>query len=231
MRGMNEADLDREGRARGRKFRSALATGVLGGALAALGFVFGQARSGDEATQAGVMAGIGIALVFGGLGYAWVTRPNDHRWRTEGAVEKHDRLQARRARQLWLFPLAMTAFLFPATLALQDILVGEGGLADYLSAVLPALYAWVVTAIALGWDRQSRDNRRYLDDELTRSLRARAVGAAFVVLMAGVTLALGLGLWRPELGIAALPFVLAAAGATAGIRFAWLDREAGRADG
>jgi hypothetical protein len=49
--------------------------------------------------------------------------------------------------------------------------------------------------------------------------------------MAGTTIALGLGLWRLETGLIALPFALAAAGATAGLRFAWLDREAGRDDG
>jgi hypothetical protein len=36
------------------------------------------------------------------------------------------------------------------------------------------------------------------------------------------------GLWRPEVGILTLPFVLAAGGASAGLRFAWLFREAGR---
>jgi hypothetical protein len=54
---------------------------------------------------------------------------------------------------------------------------------------------------------------------------------AFFVLMSGTTIALGLALWRPETGIVAIPFALAAAGATAGLRFAWLDREAGRDDG
>ena len=51
---------------------------------------------------------------------------------------------------------------------------------------------------------------------------------AFVVLMGGVTVALGLGLWRADYGVLALPYVLALGGASAGLRFAWLDREAGR---
>jgi hypothetical protein len=59
-------------------------------------------------------------------------------------------------------------------------------------------------------------------------LRSRAIAAAFIVLMAGGTVAFGLGLWRTDLGIAALPFILSAAGATAGIRYAWLDREYGK---
>ena len=34
-----------------------------------------------------------------------------------------------------------------------------------------------------------------------------------------------LGMWRPAVGVAALPYVLAAGGATAGLRFAWLDMD------
>jgi hypothetical protein len=83
-------------------------------------------------------------------------------------------------------------------------------------------------ALAMGWDGNSRKNRRYLEDELTEALRARAVVWAFGVLMAGGTVALCVGLWRPEMGVADLPFAMVAAGATAALRFALLDREAGR---
>ena len=58
---------------------------------------------------------------------------------------------------------------------------------------------------------------------------ARIVAAAgALALLGGVTVALGLGLWRAEYGVLALPYVLALGGASAGLRFAWLDREAGR---
>ena len=225
---MDDSDMRREERARRGKFVSALAATALGAAMAGVGFVIGSARTGDEATGWGVLAGIGAGLVLGGLILAWVTRPGARAWRTEPETLKRDRLQAQRARQLWLFPLVTLAFLFQSTLAVQDILAGEGNFADFLSAPLPVLYAWIIAAIAMGWDHQSRTHRRFMEDELTVVLRARAIGAAFVVLMAGATLAFGLGLWRPEMGVAALPFVLSAAGAAAGIRFAWLDREFGK---
>jgi MFS family permease len=223
-----ERDIRREERARRGKFVAALGTMALGAAMAGAGFVIGSERTGDEATGWGVLAGIGAGLIIGGLILAWATRPWAKGWRTEPEPLKRDRLQAQRARQLWIFPLVTLAFLFQSTLAVQDILAGEGALSDYLSAPLPVLYAWVVAAIAMGWDHQSRTHRRYLEDELTVVLRSRAIGAAFVVLMTGVTAAFALGLWRPEMGVAALPFVLSAAGATAGIRFAWLDREFGK---
>jgi hypothetical protein len=85
-----------------------------------------------------------------------------------------------------------------------------------------------VPAIVMGWDWNTRQHRRFLDDELTQAMRAQAMMLAFAVLMAGVTVAMVLGMWRPAVGVAALPYVLAIGGATAGLRFAWLDREAER---
>lgn len=228
MTAMDDRELHKEAKARQRKFRGALATIVLGAMMAGLGFVMGLARTGDEGTGWGVLAGVGVGLVFGGALFAWIKRPGETGWKTEGAQTKRDRLQAERARQLWLLPLVGVAFLLQSVNAIQEILAGEGGFASWLRALVPVLYAWVVAAIAMGWDHQSRTNRRFMEDELTAVLRARAIGAAFVVLMLGATIAFGLGLWRIDLGVIAMPFVLTAAGATAGIRFAWLDREYGK---
>ncbi len=230
MTAMIERDIEREARARRAKFRLALTLACIGAVATAAGFVVGSDRTGDAATGWGVLAGIGFSMIVGGAVYAWTSRPGDQRWRDERPQTRVDRLQASRAWQLWLFPMASLAFLVPGTLAIREILAGEGTFGDYLGVSLPVLYAWVVAAITLGWDHQSRTHRRFLEDELTQALRARAMIAAFGVLMAGATVAFGLGLWRAELGIAALPFALTAAGATAGIRFAWLDREAGRTD-
>jgi len=228
MTAMDDRELQKEARARRGKFTGGLAGIVLGAILSSVGFAIGSARSGDEATGWGVLAGVGAGLALGGMIIAWVKRPGAKGWRTETEPSKRDRLQAQRARQLWILPLVTAAFLIQSTLAVQDILAGEAGFADYISAPLPVLYAWVVAMITMGWDHQSRTQRRFMEDELTGLLRARAIGAAFVVLMAGATVAFVLGLWRAELGVAAMPFVLSAAGATAGIRFAWLDREFGK---
>ncbi|WP_150126062.1 hypothetical protein [Brevundimonas sp. LM2] len=225
---MDERDLEREGRGRRRKFVAGLLALGLGLTLAGLGFALAPSRSADAATQVGVLAGIGVGLAIGGAIIAWKTRPNDHRWHSETVAARRERLQAGRTQQLWLLPLASAAFLFQGTRGVTAILSGDGSWPDGISALLPVLYAWVAAAVAMGWDHRSRTERRFMEDELTLVLRARAVGLAFLVLMAGGTVALGLGLWRPSLAILALPFVLTAAGATAGIRFAWLDREAGR---
>lgn len=225
---MDDRDLDKEARARQRKFVGFLALAGVGAAMAAVGFTVGLPLEGDAATGWGVMAGAGAALVMLGAVCAFLYRATATGWRAETEPLKRDRLQAQRAWQLWLFPLVTVCFLVQSTFAVQDILAGEGGFGDYLGAVLPVIYAWVVASITMGWDHHSRTQRKYMEDELTGVLRARAVSAAFLVMMGGATIAFGLGLWRPELGIAALPFVMAAGGATAGIRFAWLDREYGK---
>lgn len=214
-----------EPRARSRKYWGALLAMGLGGLMVGLGFSLGAERTGDAATGWGVLAGVGVGVALGGAILAWLSRPGA---RTETDTLKRDRLQAHRARQLWILPIVNIAFLVQSTTAIQDILEGTGSIGDFITAPLPVLYAWVVALIAMGWDHQSRAQRRYMEDELTQALRARAIGAAFVVLLIGATVVFGLGLWRADLGVFAMPYALALAGATAGLRFAWLDREFGK---
>lgn len=220
---------DRSGRT---KFVLLLILVGLGAAMAGGGFAWGDGKTGDAATTAGVIAGMGAAFVVGGAICAWLYRPGGPRWTSDPTEPgRRDRLQGQRARQLAIIPSLSLMFLALALSAVHDILAGKGGFSDYLQLSLPVLYAWLTAAIVMGWDGGSRKNKRFLEDELTQSLRARSMILAFFVLMAGATVSLGLGLWRAEVGILSLPFVLAAGGASAGLRFAWLFREAGRDDG
>lgn len=221
---------DRPVRGRGWKFMAGLITAGLGAGMAGVGLNAGATRLGDvfSDANAGIVTGIGFGVFLVGLMIAWKLRPGGPASRGEDEPGKRERMQAQRVRQLWIFPIVTLAFLVQSTRSVQDILEGERSFGYFLGASLPVVYAWVVASITMGWDHQSRKNRRFLDDELTTVLRARAIGAAFVVLMLGATVAFGLGLWRIELGVMALPFALSAAGATAGIRFASLDREFGK---
>ena len=228
MTAMDDREMRKEARARRKKFATALATIILGGLIAGVGFAIGLYRTGEEATVWGVAAGLGVGLAMGGLFMAWIMRPGANGWRPETEPLKRDRLQTQRARQLWVFPMVAILMLTLAAWSTEDILSGRGELSDFLMIGLPVLYAWLILAVTMGWDGQSRKNRRFLEDELTQVLRARAMIAGFVVLMAGATVALGLGAWRPEVGVAALPFALTAGAVAAGIRFAWLDREFGK---
>ena len=211
--------------------RFRLAVGLTALCVAAVigGVAVGLGAEGDRAVAAGAVTGAGVVILFATLTMAWCARPGQS---TEALMQRQrttgDQLQTARTRQLVIFPFVMLAFMMQAHIAMEQVLAGGGNWGSYLQISLPVLYGWVVASIVLGWDWTTRKHRSLLDDELTQSLRARSTILAFVVLMGGATLALGLGLWRPAWGIAALPYVLAIGGATAGLRFAWLDREAGR---
>ncbi|WP_332678110.1 hypothetical protein [Brevundimonas sp.] len=192
------------------------------------GFMLGQGLEGDAATGAGVLTGVGFSCVLVGAVFAWRLRPGDRSWMSEAPQGKRDRLQAQRSSQLFMFPAVAVIFLALALEPVRHVMEGEGRLRDYLSILLPVLYAWVTAAIAMGWDHNSRQNRRFLEDELTIVIRARAMTAAFLVMMTGATAAFALFLVRPEFGAMGLLAALAAGGGTAGVRFAWLDREAGQ---
>ena len=225
---MDNQELAVAGRKRVRKYYSALALAILGVPAMGTGFVFGQGQTGDDATGWGVLAGVGFSFILAGAIFAWRMRPGDRSWMSEAPQTKRDRLQAQRSGQLWMFPAVAVIFLALSLDPIHRITGGEGRLRDFLWILLPVLYAWLTAAIVMGWDGNSRQNRRFLEDELTVVIRARAMTAAFVVLMIGATVTLSLFLVKPEFGAIALMVAIAAAGATAGVRFAWLDREAGK---
>ena len=224
---------DRPVRGRGWKFMAGFVVSGLGLGLAVVGLNPGATSLAGTLSDsnAGIVTGIGIGIFVIGLMIAWKLRPGGPASRGEDEPGRRERMQAQRSMLLWLFPIITLIFLYQSTRAIPLILAGEESLANYMSVLLPVIYAWLAASVTMGWDGNSRKNRRYLEDELTQVLRARAIVWAFLVLMSGTTIALGLGLWRLETGLIALPFALAAAGATAGLRFAWLDREAGRDDG
>lgn len=227
---MDDQEVARTRRERDGRFLGSLVTVVLGLLFLGTGIVLMQTRSGEDQTVDAIAIGIGIGIGFivKGVVTAWGSRPGDRRWMSEAPQRKRDRLQARRTRQLFLFPFAALLMLVVAFGGADDILAGEGETIDYVWGLLPVLYGWLCAAIVMGWDGQSRKNRRYLEDELTVAIRARAMTVAFFVLMTGATVALVLGLFRPTVGMMALTVALAAAGVTAGVRFAWLDREASK---
>ena len=202
--------------------------------LCGLGLIMGLSGAGmaladrwvDEAT-AGVIAGVGFGLFALGGFIAWMQRAGGPEAMT-GPGATRERMQAQRSVLLWTLPFLTTIFLYEGTRAVLAVHEGVAGPFDLLRAAVPVIYAWLAAAVVMGWDGNSRKNRKYLEDELTRALRARAVVWAFAVLLAGGTIAFGLGLWRPEMGVTAIPFALVAAGGTASLRFAWLDREAAR---
>ncbi|MDP3403672.1 MAG: hypothetical protein Q8S03_03210 [Brevundimonas sp.] len=209
-------------------YQVAIALMLAGVATFAAGVLGDRNAGSDVGNGWGFLAGFGVAGFFVGLVKLWIEHQIDLAGIEGGGARKRERMQAQRASMLWAMPIVTVLMLGLALEPAGDVLAGETVGRGYFWLSMPVLYAWFITATTMGWDVYSRKNRRFLDDELTRALRMRALTPAFTVLMAGVTIALVLGLVRPLLGIVALPFVLAAAAATAGIRFAWLEREAGK---
>lgn len=204
---------------------------VAGVVICAAGFIGGYGPGRTSSTAWGVLAGLGFATTLIGVVKLWLDHQIDLEAKDPGGAHKRERLQAQRAYQLWLFPVITVLLLGLSIEPLLAFLSGgpEGlDLSDVSRIAMPVLYAWIVPMIVMGWDAYSRKNRRFLDDELSRALRARAMTAGFVALMIGTTVAFGLGLIAPELGVAAMLFALTTGGAATGIRFAWLYCEAGK---
>lgn len=218
----------RDGMARRRYSRTGIGLTVAGVAACAIGFIGGDGSGGTSSTGWGVLAGIGFATAFIGVIKLWIDHQVDLEGTDPGGARKLERLQAQRAYQLWLFPVMAVVLLVASVEPLQNLSSGDLDFSDMTRLFAPLIYAWLVPTIVMGWDAYSKKNRRFLDDELSRSLRSRAMTAGFFVLMIGTTAAFGLGLWRPELGVAGALFAITAGGAATGVRFAWLYRDAGK---
>ncbi|MFN7128865.1 MAG: hypothetical protein ACK4OJ_07345 [Brevundimonas sp.] len=216
---------------RNRCWWTALALAAVGAAamVGGGGFAIVSGVEGDQATAAGVAAGVGFGLTLIGVIWAWSARPGQPIYvAASGEGARRDKLERARTQQLVMLPVVLLLFMAQAHRAMERILGGDHNLGAYVQVLLPVLYGWLIPLVVMGWDAHTRKNRRFLEDELTQQMRAKSMILAFVVLMTGITVALGLGLWRAQYGIMALPYVLALGGASAGLRFAWLDREAGR---
>ncbi|WP_339915596.1 hypothetical protein [uncultured Brevundimonas sp.] len=175
--------------------------------------------------------GGGLALMVGGavtVLAAW--RPRADRQALRARETRRDRTQRARARQLVGLSFGTVGMLIVSTLAVWRVTQGTGDRHDLMFAALAALMAWMVSLIVMGWDGGSRRDRKWLEDELTREWRGRAMALGFLVLLAGMSGLYLIGLWRPELAMIGFPAVLMGSGAAAGLRFAWLDHQAEAGD-
>ncbi|WP_125256454.1 hypothetical protein [Brevundimonas fluminis] len=205
-----------------RVFKPALVLALVGAMTGIVGWLAnrrGDVVIGDGLmTAAGVATGVGVtAALFAWAGYR-VGR------RLESASGRRDREQAARVWQLTILPMAMLAMTAAAMLAAERMVHGAADGLEWATAAVPALYALLLPVMVMNWDAHARKMRKYLDDELIRAMQARAIIAAFFVLMTGACGVYLLGLWRADWAVIALPAVLWAAASTASLRFAWLSR-------
>lgn len=180
----------------------------------------------------GVLVSDGIlisAAVTGGAGALTVLttiRSSADRARLAARETRRDRTQRIRRMRMVSMPFAGVGVVVLSLMAVSRIVVGEGDVGDFLWAALLPLCAWVVPLMVLGWDREGQRDRKWLEDELTREWRGRALSLGFLVLMGGMSGLYLIGLYRPEWAMLGFPVVLTGAAGAVGLRYAWLDGQA-----
>jgi hypothetical protein len=171
-----------------------------------------------------VAAAGGVAMLVGAI-LAWVSKPSEDRRRLDAVMTYRDRVQRNRTIQLFTMSLVVLIDVIMIIGFSGHLLAGRVG-----EAVVPLLMAvtlsWTIIMTVMEWDGGSRKMKKFLDDELSRHIRARATSLAFIVLMAGATLALAASVWAPKWTPLVLAFSLLASAGAAALRFALLDREA-----
>lgn len=217
-------------RARERRFRLALlGLGVGMGAVAG-GLVLMEEGAGAQQAWGLVVMPLALIASAGAGVLAWRWRPAAPGEPRADGLSRRDREQRARRSGLWATPWVLGLGLVVVTPAAWRLVQGSEALADWLWAGCGLLYAWIAPAMVMGWDGRSRKLRKFLEDEFTTALRARAMTAGFVALLAAMSGVYVLGLWRPEAAVAAMPVALAAGGLAAALRFALLDRAADAGD-
>ncbi|MBU4195765.1 MAG: hypothetical protein KKD26_02985 [Alphaproteobacteria bacterium] len=216
-----EAALARERRRR-RRHGFALVVFTLG--IVGIGALAASEDSGDAQWAMAVAAAGGVAMLVGAI-LAWFSKPGQDRRRLDAIMTYRDRVQRNRTIQLFTMSLVVLIEGIMIIGFSDDLLAGRVS-----EAVVPLLMAvtvsWIIVMTVMEWDGGSRKVKKFLDDELSRHIRARATGLAFIVLMAGATLALAASVWAPNWTPLVLAFSLLASAGAAALRFALLDREA-----
>lgn len=141
---------------------------------------------------------------------------------------RRDREQRARYGQMLTLSLSSAVFALISVLRGGDIIAGESELSAIMVVAAFAIMALTLPAMVMNWDGGARAMKRFLEDELTREFRARAMITGFWVLMPGVIGVWLAGLWLPEQAIVFMPLVLWAGAASACLRFALLHRAADR---
>lgn len=139
--------------------------------------------------------------------------------------------EAQRARVYGMLYTCILAFIFiPLGLsAAGDMVSGEGN-AVRAPTALAALFIPMVQILMLtGRDGGiTKKMRKYLDDEHTRTLRARACGTGLAVAMIAASGVYLIGLWRAEVAVVLMIPVLFAGSFAAVIHYGLLERKAER---
>ena len=198
------------------------ATAGLGGLLLATNGVGWMSVAGP------LLAFFGLLGVVASVAFAGRYLPNGDTVRVENARGGYrDMLQKKRAVSMALMPLTSLYLVYQGTLGAWNIANGQSDQSDWIMAGLSPLIGVFLLSMVAGLDNPGDQKmKRLLEDELTLSFRRDALNVALAVAMIGLIVVFGLGLWRAEAAVAALPGLMFVTASAAGLRYWQLDRRA-----
>ena len=151
------------------------------------------------------------------------------------ALEKHsgwvDKAQRERVYGM-LYTCISALILLPIGLsAASDIMVGDSNPVRHVGALAGLFIPLVQILLLTGRDGGiTKKMRKYLDDEHTQALRARACGTGLAVAMGAASVVYLIGLWRPEVAVVLMLPVIFAGSFAAVIHYGLLERKAERGE-
>jgi hypothetical protein len=143
------------------------------------------------------------------------------------AMMRAEGLRAKRNVAFMMMPFSLGLMLMGVIRALDS--VGAGGLVEHVQifevcCFIVFLVAFVAILSGRGLDRWARP---VLDDELSRQIRAKALGLGYLVMAMGLAGLVATSLFDRALTIDLIPVVAALGVGTASVRLFWLERAAG----
>jgi fatty acid desaturase len=115
--------------------------------------------------------------------------------------------------------------------AAGDMVSDDSNPIRVLNAVMALLIPLVQILMLTGRDGGiTKKMRKYLDDEHTQALRARACGTGLAVAMGAASAVYLIGLWRPEVAVVLMLPVIFAGSFAAVIHYGLLERKAERGE-
>jgi cytochrome bd-type quinol oxidase subunit 2 len=223
-----EALLKSERRRQGRE-RFGLVTMVAGMLIAGLTLMFKDAEAiSIDQVSTGLMIAAAIGVAGALMILLWKRGASARR--LEGLIGRRDRLQRVRNDRIYATSITGWGLVAVSLPALSRIAQGQADGSDIGLVAAAAMSPLFVVMSVAGWGGLAQLNRRWLEDEVTRDIRRRALSLGFLVLMTAVTGLFILSLWEQDRARTAFPAVLMLAASVAGLRFVWLDQQAEDAD-
>jgi len=205
----------------------AIVTGILTGGVTLTLSKVGSISDGGASVGFAIAAALGLL----GAAAALLWRRGRAARRLEGLIGRRDRLQRVRNDRIYAGSITGWGLVAVGLSPLWRIVQGQADGDDFGIAAATALSPLFVMMSVAGWEGVVQLNRRWLEDEVTRDIRRRALSLGFIVLMTAMTALFVIALWERDWVVMGFPATLMLAASVAGLRFVWLDQQAEGGDG